>query len=235
LQPAILNGASRLAMLAERMTKMHAQVGRDILVQRSRRTLPETVISFERGLKDSSAAAIAHEPRENYKLLRALWEEFRPAALHAPTPESGRKLAERTEEVAWIAAKGARMLHEQGRSRAGELVLAAGAARAAGQRLGKLHLLRGWALAPDSGGRDVKLAEGEVFLALAQLRSARETDEEIATALAMAENQLALLRESVERLGKGRDRALQLEHIAKSSDVIAETMDHAAKLYEAVA
>jgi hypothetical protein len=127
------------------------------------------------------------------------------------------------------------MLHEQARSRAGELVLAAGAARAAGQRLGKLHMLRGWALSPDAGARDLKLAEGEVFLALAQLRSARETGEEIATELAMAENQLALLRQSVERLDKGRDRALQLEHIAKGSDVIAETMDHAAKLYEALA
>ena len=234
MQPAILNSASRLAMLAERMTKMHAQVGRDILVQRSRRALSDAATAFERGFKEASAAAIAHEPRENYRLLRVLWEEFRAAAAHAPTPEGARKLAERTEEVAWIAAKGARMLHGEARSRAGDLVMAAGAARAAGQRLGKLHMLRGWALSPDGGARDIKLAEGEVFLALAQLRSASETGEEIATALAMAENQLVLLRQSVERLEKGRDRALQLEHIAKGSDVIAETMDHAAKLYEAV-
>ena len=221
-------------MLAERMTKMHAQVGREILMQRSRRALSDAATAFERGLKEANAAASAHEPRENYRLLRVLWDEFRAAAAHAPTPEGARKLAERTEEVAWIAGKGARMLHEQARSRAGELVMAAGSARAAGQRLGKLHMLRGWALAPDAGARDVKLAEGEVFLALAHLRSARETGEEIATELAMAENQLVLLRQSVERLDKGKDRALQLEHIAKGSDVIAETMDQAAKLYEAV-
>ena len=220
-------------MLAERMTKMHAQVGREVLVQRSRRALAEASSAFDPAFKEASAAATATEARENYRLLRALWEEFRPAATQAPSPDGARKLAERTEEVAWIAAKGARMLHEQARSPAGELTLAAGAARAAGQRLGKLHLLRGWALAPTAGARDVKLAEGEIFLALATLRSARGGDEDLLTALAMAESQLALLRQSAERLERGVDRALQLEHIAKSADVITETMDRAAKLLEA--
>ena len=80
MQPAILNNASRLAMLAERMTKMHAQVGREILVQRSRRALSDAATAFERGLKEANAAASAHEPRENYRLLRVLWDEFRAAA-----------------------------------------------------------------------------------------------------------------------------------------------------------
>ena len=221
-------------MLAERMTKMHAQVGRDVLVQRSRRALAEASTAFDRAFRETSAVATAHEARENYRLLRALWEEFRPAVAHAPSPEGARKLAERTEEVAWVAGKGARMLHEQARSPAGELVLAAGAARAAGQRLGKLHLLRGWALAPTAGSRDVKVAEAEITLALAQLRSARPADEDLLAALLMADSQLQILRQSVERLEKAREQAVQLEHIAKGADVIAETMDRAAKLLETV-
>jgi hypothetical protein len=231
LQPATLNTASRLAMLAERMTKMHAQVGRGILVQRSKRALAEASAEFERGLREASAASGSHEARENYKLLRALFDEFRPAAAQAPTPEGGRKLAERTEEVSWIAAKGARLLHEQQRSAAGELLLSAGSARAAGQRLGKLHMLRGWAYAPTALARDVKLAEGEIFLAIARLRSAAETGEDALASIAMAETQLVLLRQAAERLDKRQDAALQLEHIAKGADVIAETMDRAAKGY----
>jgi len=221
-------------MLAERMTKMHAQVGRDVLVQRSRRALADASTVFDRAFREASAAATAHEARENYRLLRALWEEFRPAALRAPSADGARKLAERTEEVAWIAAKGARLLHEQQRSAAGELVLVAGAARASGQRLGKLHFLRGWALAPTALSRDVKAAEAEIVLALARLRSARGTDEDLLAALGMAESQLQLLQQSVERLDKGRDRALQLDHIAKGTDVIAESMDRAATLCEAL-
>ena len=235
MQPATLNTASRLAMLAERMTKMHAQIGRDILVARSRRALAEAAAQFERAFKETAAAAASHEARENYKLLRALWEEFRLAATHAPTAEGARKLAQRTEEVAWVAAKGARMLHGEGHSRGGELVMSAGAARAAAQRLGKLHMLRGWALEANAAPRDLKAAEGEIFLALAQLRSAAETAEDTAASLAMAESQLALLRQAAERLERGRDRALQLEHIAKGADIITETMDGAAKDYEALA
>jgi len=103
--------------------KMHAQVGREILVQRSRRALTEASTAFEKGLREAGAAATPQEARENYRLLGALWEEFRPLAAQAPSADGARKLAERTEEVAWIAAKGARMLHEQKRSRAGDLVL----------------------------------------------------------------------------------------------------------------
>jgi hypothetical protein len=202
-------------MLAERMTKMHAQIGRDVLCSAAGARSRRRATAFERSFKEASAAATAPEARDNYRLLRALWDEFRPAAEHAPSPEGARKLAERTEEVAWIAAKGARMLHEHARSTSGELVLSAGAARAAGQRLGKLHFLQGWALARGAAARDVKLAEGEIFLAIAKLRSAREGDEDLLAALAMAETQLALLRQSAERLDKGREPALQLEHIAK--------------------
>jgi hypothetical protein len=50
--------------------------------------------------------------------------------------------------------------------------------------------------------------------------------------LRMAEDQLAFLRQAVERLARGVDRPLQLEHIAKSADHIAETLDRVARAYE---
>ena len=231
---SLVNGASRLAMLAERMAKLHAQIGREVLVPRSRRGLGEASAAFERGLGEMTAAAHTAELRENYRLLRLLWDEYRSATRQPPTPESGRQLADRAEEVAWIAAKGARLFFDQARSRAAELVMSAGTARAAGQRLGRIHLQRGWALAANAAPREVKRAEAEIFLALAQLNSAAETTEEAAASLRMTETQVAFLRQAVERLGQGKERSLQLEHIAKSADHIAEAMDTVAKSYEDV-
>ena len=218
-------------MLAERIAKLHAQAGRDVLVTRSRRALAEASAEFERGLRDLAAAAAAPELRDNYRLLRLLWDEYRPAAQLAPTAEGARKLAERAEEVAWVAQKGARMVHGEAPSPAGERVLAAGSARAAAQRLGRIHLQRGWALAPNALAREAKLAEGEIVLAIAQLKSAEEATEEASASLRMAEDQLVFLRQAVERLERGKDRSTQLEHVAKSADHIADSMDRIARLY----
>ena len=232
--PALVNAATRLAMLGERMAKLHAQLGREVLVTRSRRALAEAANEFDRGLREVSGAAPNAEIRENYLLLKHLWSEYRPAATHAPSAENARKLAERNEEVVWIASKGARLLHEHGPSRAGELVLAAGSARSAAQRLAKLHFQRGWALPQAALGAEVKAAELQLQRGLAGLGAAPETGEELALELRGVENQFAFLKQAAERLQSGKDRPRQLEHIAKTSDNIAEAMDRMARAYEAV-
>jgi hypothetical protein len=220
---AAVNDASRLAMLAERLGKLHAQIGRDILAARSRRALGESAAEFERLLRETSGAAASGEMRENARLLRLLWDEYRPLALRAPTPEGGRKLAERAEELDWIATKGARLLQERSGTRAGALVLAAGGARAAAQRLGRIYLQRGWALAATSGAREIRAAEQDVTGALEFLKGALESGEEAASSLRMAESQLAFLRQAVDRHN--------LEHIAKTTDYVAEAMDQLARGY----
>jgi len=87
-------------MLAERVAKVHAQLGRGVMTTRSRRAMAESAADFEKGLRDVTAAAGSAEQRENYRLLRLLWDEYRVVAAQAPTPESARKLGERAEEVA---------------------------------------------------------------------------------------------------------------------------------------
>jgi len=223
VSPAQVDAASRLAMLSERIAKLHAQLGREVLVVRSRRALTAAAAEFDRGLAEASATPPTPEIRENYLILKHLWTGYRAAALQAPTPDLGRKLAERNDEVAWIAAKGARLLAAQDRSRATELVMAAGAARAAAQRLAKIYLQRGWAfpagaLEPESEAARKELREG---LRIAQ--AARETGEAIALELRAAEAQLGFLRNAAER----RD----LEHIAKSADNIAEALDRVTRAY----
>lgn len=217
-------------MLGERIAKLHAQVGRGVMGARSRRALAAAAGEFERALREVSAGAGSPEIRDNYRLLRHLWDEYRAAALRPATPESARSLAERNEEVVWIAEKGARLLHAQHRSASTERVMAAGAARAAAQRIAKLHMQRGWALPAGASSRELRDADAQLPRDLAQLKDA-SAPEEIDFELRVAESQLGLMRQAVERLARGDERALQLEHIAKTADHIAETMDRVAAFY----
>jgi hypothetical protein len=218
-----LNTATRLAMLGERIARLHAQIGRDVLAARARRALAESSAEFEKGLR--SLAAIAHpEIRDNYRLLRHLWDEYRDAAHQASTPASARKLADRNEEVVWIANKGARLLQLHAPSPADDVVLAAGRARSAAQRLAKLHVQRGWAVDAQAASREMKGAEAELQLGLARLKSAELAGDESVPALEMADSQFALMRNAIERR--------HLEHIVKTADHIAESLDRVAKLNE---
>jgi hypothetical protein len=223
---AFLDKAARLATLAERIAKLHAQVGRDVMAARSRRALPESLAQFERALREVSEGVPA-EARENYRLLRHLWDEYRVAASQPATREGARKLAERTEEVVWIAEKGVRLV---GPPAGSEALLAAASARTAAQRIAKLHLLRGWALPADASARELRAAEATVALALARLKSEPNASEDATMVVRMADDQFSLMRQAIARLEGGGERALQLEHIAKTADHIMESMDRVARL-----
>jgi len=107
--------ALRLESLAERIAKLHAQVGQGVLAERSKRALPEAVREFDGALKSASARATTAEARESYLLLRLLWQDLRPWTLKPPTRDNAKRISDRVEEVTWVAAKGARMTVNPGR------------------------------------------------------------------------------------------------------------------------
>src|SRR5688500_8175481 len=100
--------AWELAVLAERVGKLHAQVGQGMLAERARRALAEAMRRFDASIRDAALNASNPESRENYALLALLWQEYRPLLARPATRESARRLAERTEELAWLAMKAAR-------------------------------------------------------------------------------------------------------------------------------
>src|SRR5258708_2939398 len=146
--------ALRVGMLAERIAKLHAQVGQGILAERSKRALVATIRDFDATLKAVTASAPPGEIRDNYLLLSLLWNDYREFALRAPTRENARKLRERNEEVAWIAAKGARMIQEHARATTNGSAGKAGGAGLLSQRLCKPYL------GPGRGARGPEVGRG---------------------------------------------------------------------------
>lgn len=223
--------ACRLAMNAERVTRLQAQVGRQVLVQRSRRTLVEALGQFDADLREILEHNRGAEMRENSLLLKALWSEYRAASTASITPALAAKLAERNEEIAWVARKGARLLVTD-RSAAGARVLVTGSAWALSQRVGKIHLLRGWALSRESGARELGAADQELRAALKTIATEMGANAEVASQLQLADNQYAFLVQAAAREDREPGRAERLEHIAKASDHLVEILERMAALVE---
>lgn len=223
--------ALRLPTLAERIAKLHAQIGQGVLVQRSRRALGETLADFDAALRASSSAAPTAEARENYVLLGLLWREYREWAQRAPTRESARKMRERTEEVVWVAAKGARMLNERARGGPSAAVVRASQAALLSQRIPKLYLWRRWDIRDEPAARELREAEENLQRTLDALRAAPGNTPEIAAELQAAETQLRFMRDATAKVDARQDAARAIEFIVKTGDHILESMERAARLY----
>jgi hypothetical protein len=222
----------RLEALSERIAKLHAQLGQNVLVERSRRSLTESVRDFEGALREVKAHATGAEVRDNYLLLGLLWTDYRAWALKPATRDNAKKLAERAEEVAWIAGKGARLLQGAGRKGTGALALDAAHAATLSQRLARLYLLRRWDVKPESAERAVPAVEKQLQGTLDKLRGAGANTPQIDTELQAAQGQLAFLLQAGRDLDTRRADMRTLEFAAKSADHLFEAMERVVRLYE---
>lgn len=222
----------RLEALAERIAKLHAQLGQGVLTDRSRRAMPEAIRDFESTLRAATARASTPEVRDNYVLLRLLWMDYRGWALKPPSREHAKRLSERAEEVAWIAAKGARSIHEPGRRGTGRLALEAAHAATLSQRVARLHLLRRWGLRDAALASALAQSSAQLRATIDKLRSASANTPEIDTELQVVEGQMAFLLVAAQELEAGRGSVRQMEFIAKSGDHIFESMERVVRLYE---
>jgi hypothetical protein len=213
--------ALRLATLSERLAKLHVQAAHGLLPERSRRGIGEAIREFDAQLKRLRARPASAEARDNVLLLAILWDEHRAWVSRAPARENVRKLAERTEEVTWLAEKTAR-LFEGSHSPA----IAAQRAAMLSQRLPRLHLAR---RAGEEGERERAAAEEALRRGLLALMQTAQSTPAALAELQLVDNQLQfLVRAAAEREGGTR----RLEFIAKAGDHLMESLERLARLYE---
>lgn len=224
--------AVRLGMLAERIAKLHAQVGQGVLAERSRRSLSAAIRDFDATLRSVLSGAPSAEIRDNYVLLTLLWNDYREWAQKAPNRENARKLRERNEEIAWVAAKGARMFQEHSRATTNASALRAAAAALLSQRIPKLYLWRRWEMRDEALARELREAEENLRRTLDTLLAARDNTPEIAAELQVAENQLRFMADAARSFEARHAAPRHLEFIAKTGDHILEALERATRLYQ---
>lgn len=229
------SAALRVATLAERIAKLHAQLGLGVLAERSRRALPEALRDLDASVAALARRTQASEIRDNYILLGILAREYRQWAAKPPSRENARKLAERAEEIAWVATKNARLTEERMRTPGGTLALHAAQAGMLAQRVPRLYLMRRWGHRDDSIARELGAASEELRLIVERLGAASQNTPEIVAEIQVSHNQYLFLAQAAKELEGGALAARQMEFIAKTGDNILESMERAVRLYEALA
>lgn len=217
----------RLAALAERVAKLHAQAAHGVMVERSRRGLADAVRDFDLLLRASGRAA-APQTRESYLLLGLLWEEYRVIALRPPTREGVRRLADRTDEVAWVASRAAAA------EQPGLGPIAAKAARVCvlSQRVPRLILMRRWDPRNAELGREAAAATEELAGTLEDLLSASQNVPDLASQVQVARTQHGFLTSATAEIQRTGAGVKALENIAKTGDNILEAMQRVTRQYE---
>jgi hypothetical protein len=231
-QPGPALAALRVASLTERALKLQAQAGQSILADRSHRALAQTVRDLDAAVRGVGVPASPAELHESAAILRLLVADYRAWALKAPTRDNARKLGERAEEIAWEAAKVARLLGEAGEP-AHALAAKAADASALSQRIARLLLWQRWGIASSSGVNELALAKAALRADLDALRAAPATTSEIESELQVAENQAAFLFAAAYRLASGAEGARQVDFVAKASDNMHESLERLVSLYAA--
>ncbi len=232
---ASLTAAMRLSTLAERIAKLHAQVGLGIFPQRSRKSLQQAFEEFDSTLRSVAPRASTAQSRENYALLALLWQDYRDWAARTQTRDTARKLRPRTEEVVWVASKGVKMLQEEGRVAVNASAVRAQGAATLAQRVAKLHLWARWDIRDESLARELRDSTQNLRRALEWLRSAPQAAPAIAEEMQAAEIQLRFMQDAQSALAAGDAPARHIEFIAKTADHIQESMERLAQLYDGVA
>ena len=215
----------RLAALAERIAKLHAQAAHGVIAERSRRGLAEAVRDFDALLRAGSRAATT-ETRESYLLLGLLWDEYRVAALRPATREGVRKLADRTDEVAWVGSR----IAAAAQPALGPIAAKAARVGVLSQRVPRLLLMRHWDPRNEELARDTAAGAAELAGTLEDLLSAAQNFPDLAAEVQVARTQHAFLASGAAQLQRSGTRSL--ENIAKSGDNILEAMQHVTRRYE---
>ncbi len=212
--PPRATAAIRLVTLAERIAKLHAQVGQGVLAERSRRALVEAARDFDKTLKEIAARAPTAELRDT------------------PTRDNARKLRSRTEEVTWIASKGAKLVQEHARGATSASAVRAANAAMFAQRIAKDHLWMRWDIRDEALTQELREANENLRRALDALRASAGDSAEVATELQSVESQMHFMDDAARALDRREGAARSIEFIAKTGDHIYESMERLARLYD---
>ena len=212
--------AARIAILAERAGKLHAQATAGIAADRARRALAATTRDMDAALREAGSAA-PPALRDHYALLSLLWRDYRGFLARPAARDAARMQLDRDEELTYLAMKGRRAAGPLPPPRE-TLVRASIAA----QRVARLALLR-----RDAATANIQPAEAqalaELRTTLVALQPASDRDASLAAEVQVAQNQLPFLEQALDVPAPRTAHALDL--VARSADNILEALERATR------
>jgi len=232
--PSPATQALRVELLTERIAKLHAQAGQGILGGRTRRELAQSLHELDAAVASFAPPTNDRDLRESWALMAILGAGYRDWAQKPPTRESARRLRGRAEELAWVAAKLARLESERSHGTARGSAVRALMAAVLAERIAKARLWMRWDLGDPPLERELRESNENLHRLVATLQEAPVQPDDAADALRDAQVQLGFMDDAQRELDTRRSSPRATEFVAKASDHVAECMERAANAYDAV-
>jgi hypothetical protein len=154
-----------------------------------------------------------------------VWQDYREWAQRPPSRETARKLRDRTEEVAWVAAKGVRLLNDSARGTVAASAVRASQAALASQRIAKAYLWRRLDIRDAGLDRELRESRESLPRALEALAQTPGLAVETIAHIDSAQTQWRFLSDAAAQLDAAPANPRALEFACKAADYILEAME----------
>jgi len=228
-----INKAGRQRMLSQRMAKVYFQIGLQVVPDRSKKLLDNSVATFDRQLVELKNYAPTPEIKSTYVKLESLWLEYKDLLLgSAPSQENGRKVLSLSEDILATAHQGTVQLEKHSGTTAGRLINISGRQRMLSQRIAKFYQAIAWNVADSqSATANIEKARKEFSEGLAELVAAPSNTAEIKDCLDLVKIQWFFFENALSDKYTNADKR-HLLVVATTSERILEELENAVTLYE---
>ena len=224
---ASVNLAEEQRMLSQRIANLYIQAGLNVMP-----ALAVSQLSLATRRLEGNLAALkpmvagSPEATRAYERLGIEWLGMKKAVAVAVSREAAVALSLRAETTLTAAEELTRVLADESKSGASQLVSLAGRQRMLSQRIAKNYLLRSWGV--ESVRQELESSSRDFSAVLAKLRANAGNSADIRGELNAVAQQWEWLQASMSVDGSGYYRLI----VAESSDAILEATDRITRLYE---
>ncbi|MDD5296059.1 MAG: type IV pili methyl-accepting chemotaxis transducer N-terminal domain-containing protein [Rhodocyclaceae bacterium] len=228
---AAINKAGRQRMLSQRMSKAWLMLDMDILPDRARAVLKQSMTTFERQLAELGGLTPSEEVRLALVRLGDEWHTCKTVLESPPAPDGVNRLFDANEKVL-SAAHALTLAYEKASATpAGRLVNLAGRQRMLSQRMAKFYLFRQLGVQPGVCQSELAKARKDFSSAHEALLAAPETTAAIRSEMGLVAQQWVMFQYAVDNADPV-DPKMAAGNAATTSERILEQMEVVVGLYE---
>ncbi|MCJ8170823.1 type IV pili methyl-accepting chemotaxis transducer N-terminal domain-containing protein [Atopomonas sediminilitoris] len=184
-----VNRAGQQRMLSQRISKNYLMLGQDIRPDVANRQLDDSLARFEENHSWLSQYAKTDASRAALKRSDELWQQFRSAALQAPSKAQAPALIELSEALLAASENTVKQIEQDTGLASAALINQSGRQRMLSQRIALFYMALSWKLPDPSLAERFNQAVSEFDQSLQQLQQAPQNNPEISQLLHKADAQ----------------------------------------------